>query len=292
MIRATFLLIVIAVMACNEPSSGIPAVNAQDFSNYWYRGEAEISSFTLQQSRYGEMRDGEVIIVFVTEDMDEMKQVKMEGPKAGLPNAIKVLKMNMANEFVTGIYKYNMMTSVFTPADYHKHPHSLKLTSSSQDWCGQTFMQANYRGTRYEFQTFSYFGNEGDQNFNITSTWLEDEIWNKIRLAPNTLPLGKTQFVPSAFFLRLSHAHFKSYEVQASLLKETERFTYIIDYPELKRKLSISFQPVFPHRILGWTESIDNRTETSATLLNTMMNDYWNHNTSSDEVIRTELKLK
>ena len=38
------------------------------FKTYWYAGEAEISSYKLEQERYGEMRDGHAILVYVTED--------------------------------------------------------------------------------------------------------------------------------------------------------------------------------------------------------------------------------
>jgi alkaline phosphatase len=47
-----------------------------------------------------------------------------------------VLKLNMTREFVTGVYPYNTMLSVFTPVEVEAR--SPKLTASVTEWCGQT----------------------------------------------------------------------------------------------------------------------------------------------------------
>ena len=49
-----------------------------DFKNYWYQGKAEVASYKLEQARYGEMRDGHAVLVFVTEDFSKSKQVKLD----------------------------------------------------------------------------------------------------------------------------------------------------------------------------------------------------------------------
>jgi len=41
---------------------------SQEFKDYWYAGKAEISSYKLEQARYGELRDGTAALIFVTED--------------------------------------------------------------------------------------------------------------------------------------------------------------------------------------------------------------------------------
>jgi hypothetical protein len=38
-----------------------------DFEKYWFNGEAELSSFQLTQARYGELREGKAVMIFVTE---------------------------------------------------------------------------------------------------------------------------------------------------------------------------------------------------------------------------------
>ena len=41
---------------------------SQEFKGYWYAGKAEVSSYKLEQARYGEIREGNAVLVYVTED--------------------------------------------------------------------------------------------------------------------------------------------------------------------------------------------------------------------------------
>ena len=278
-------------VCCKAQPSVLPAIDEKTFNAYWNQGQAELSSYELNQSRYGAQHDGSVVLVFVTEDLSKSLAVKLDDPVKYAADAIKVMKLNMNKEFVTGIYKYSMMSSVYTPLDYEKHPHSLKLTAGSQDWCGQTFMQSNWKNNRYDVQQFSYFESDGDKSFNLRGGWLEDELMTKIRVSPNMLPVGNIQMIPSAFYSRLAHQEYKVYDAVATLKQEGETYSYLIQYPKLKRTMEISFQAVFPYKILGWTETYGNNEVTTAKLSSTIMSDYWEQNHPEDEVLRDELKL-
>ncbi len=279
-------------IGCKAQPSQLAAIDPQTFSDYWYQGTAEISTYELSQSRYGAVHDGVVNLVFVTEDLSNAKHVKLDDPVRHASDAIKVLKLNTMKEFTTGIYKYSMMSSVFTPVNFNKHPHSLKLTCSSQDWCGQSFMQANWKGNRYEVQHMSYFESEGDDSYSLMTPRLEDEIWTKIRLAPNTLPIGDVKMVASAFYIRLAHKPNIVYDAITSLNTSTSDYTYKIEYPKLKRTIEITFQSTFPHKILGWKEMYGDGEITTAKIISTIISDYWNRNHPEDENLRIELKLK
>jgi len=37
----------------------------QQFGDYWYTGEAELTSYELKQSRYGEIHEGHAVLIFV-----------------------------------------------------------------------------------------------------------------------------------------------------------------------------------------------------------------------------------
>ena len=39
----------------------------EQFQDYWYNHGAEISRYSLQQMRYGEIHEGDAVLVFVTE---------------------------------------------------------------------------------------------------------------------------------------------------------------------------------------------------------------------------------
>jgi hypothetical protein len=45
------------------------------FRDYWYNHGAELSHFTLEQIRYGEIHEGDAVLVFVTEDINPQKAI-------------------------------------------------------------------------------------------------------------------------------------------------------------------------------------------------------------------------
>ena len=264
------------------------------FRKYWYQGKAELTRYNLQQARYGEMHQGEAVLVFVTEPFLRTKQVKYEhGDKAGSQS---VLKLNFTRKFYTGIYPYSLMTSVFTPVDY-QNSRTLKVTSSSQEWCGHTFTQMNLRDKSYEVSVRSYFQDEADQNFNISQAWLEDELWARIRLAPETLPTGDVEIVPGLQFVRLWHKNAKPVKASAKITQEGKLKLYTINYPEINRQLKIQFQNDFPHEIVYWEETQPGGfggsapLTTKATKTKSILLDYWNRHGNEDSHYRKELGL-
>jgi hypothetical protein len=280
------------MISCKETVSVIPQVDQAIFNTYWNQGKAEISSYVLSQARYSEMHDGKIVMIFVTEDFSKSKLVKLDKPSMAQQDAIRVLKLNTMREFVTGIYKYSMMSSVFTPVDYEEYPHSLKLTSSTQEWCGQTFMQAENKKNRFEFREFSYFESVGDKSNDIMMAWLEDEIWTRIRLAPNTLPIGEIKMIPGAAYIRLSHIENSMYEADATLtITNDSMYQYSVTYPELERTLTIDFEKAFPFKIIHWIE-IAGQEMTTAVMDTTVITDYWNQNKTEFEICRKDLNLE
>lgn len=289
--QALTAIIILSLFSCRDQISLIPKTDDQVFNAYWNQGKAEISSFELSQSRYGEPHDGKAILIFVPEDFSRSKHIKLDEPQKYKSDALRVLKLNTNKQFVTGIYNYAMMSSVYMPVNHKEYPHSLKLTAGIQDWCGQTFIQANWKGNRYDFQQMSYFESDGDSKFSLAQGWLEDELWTLIRIAPNTLPVGKIKLIPSAFYLRLNHQATKVYPAVTSLKNNNGQYNYTIWYPDLNRKLEINFELTFPYRILDWKEIYGENEVTTGRLIKTIMSNYWQHNHAEDEAMRDSLNL-
>ncbi len=233
-------------------------------------------------------------MVFVTEDFSVNKQVKLDDPDQAGKDKTRVLKLNMTKNFITGIYPYSMMLSAFTPVDLNHVPHTLKLSMSVQEWCGQVFSQVNLKHKNYVITGHSYFEKEGDENLNLKVTWLEDEIWNRIRLDPQSLPVGELEMIPGLFFSRLNHIGLSSEKVICSKEEISDLVTYVITYPSQKRSLTIKFEPAFPHRIRGWTETHEKNGKaytTTATLDKQMITDYWTKNKNEFQYLRDSLGL-
>lgn len=271
--------------------------------SYWKNNKTEISSFELKQVRYGEIREGRAVMIFVTEPFLPKLQVKFDGKETD-EQFVDVLKLNLERTFNTGIYPYSLMTSVFTPFTTNpEHPY--KITTSSQDWCGQSFFQLNNRDDSFEINSFSYFQQFGDENKNIEKSILEDELWNTIRLDLNALPLGDIEIIPSSQYLRFVHLEPKALSAKAELISVTddptgkEIYSYNIQYLEHDRTLEILFEKEIPHKILGWKETYyplifsgeKKLMTTVASLIKTINLDYWKKNSNADSVYRKELGL-
>ncbi|TVZ60003.1 hypothetical protein NA63_2548 [Flavobacteriaceae bacterium MAR_2010_105] len=259
-----------------------------EFKAYWYAGEAEITSYKLEQARYGEIRQGEAVLVYVTEDVLPEIQVKADNYKK---TNIPVLKLNATKQFNTGIYPYSIMQSTFYPVTNNQH--AFKVSCSVQEWCGHIYMQLNNRD-QFEINSHSYFESEADQSFNVEKAILENELWTQLRIDPNSLPVGELEIIPSFEFLRLKHVPLKAYKATVKL----ESGQYLISYPELDRTLKITFNPEFPFDILEWEDTyksgfgpISKVLTTKATKLKTMKSAYWNKNETAHESLRDSLLL-
>jgi hypothetical protein len=262
-------------------------LHADQIRDFWFSG-AEISSFTLSQSRYGKNHPGHAELIFVTEPFLIDKQVKDESGQGG---STGVLKLNSLTTFNTGIYSYRTMTSTFRPIDLAKFPHALKSTTSIQDWCGQAFQQSNFRENGWSVQIRSYFEKAGDQDLSLPPAHLEDELWITLRLDPKSLPTGETEIIPGAVFTRFHHLAHAAVKANATLDLSGKAAIYTISYPSLGRALSIGFDKEFPHIIRAWTE-ITPKGKTSATLNKRLMNvPYWEMHNPEDAEKRKQLGL-
>lgn len=267
-----------------------------DFNEYWYSGKAEITSYKLNQARYGEIHPGHAVLIFVTEPFSKSKQVKLDYPDRAGDDEVTVMKLNMTKKFNTGIYPYSMMQSTFTPVQIDQFPHTYKVTTSSQEWCGHTFLQLNSEKNKYRVRGLSYFESEGDTDFTLRKTWLEDELWTRIRLEPQSLPTGTIDIIPGTFFSRLKHIQLDVVQAEATL-KDTESgdlMAYSLEYPGYNRSLTIRFNQAFPHEIESWEEVYGSRGQglkTTASRMERIKTAYWTQNSLKDTVLRKQLRL-
>jgi hypothetical protein len=269
------------------------------FGDYWYQGKAEITSYELQQVRYGEVHEGHAVLIYVTEDFSRSRQVKLDDPAGAGRDAVKVMKLNFTKKFATGIYPYSMMLSAFTPVNLSANPFTLKVTTSSQEWCGHAFTQINLVDDRYQVRKFSYFEAEGDTEKYLDKAILEDEIWNLIRVAPDMLPKGSFQMATGTLFDRLSHAGIRIVDAVGQLEATDDGISvYTVEIKQPERSLSIAFQTEFPHAVEWWEETNPEGRDASGTVMKTkaaksgrMMVDYWTKNKKADIFYRDSLNL-
>jgi len=286
--------------ALPRSSSGISLPSPESFArehgsfeSYWYQGKAELTRYSLRQARYGEVHDGEAVLIFVTEDFLPKLQVKQEHGDAA--DALSVLKLNGHRRFYTGIYPYTIMTSSFTPA---RGDPTLKLSSTIGEWCGQVYSQINRRRDGLHTLLHSYFQDDADQEVILPDAALEDGLWAQIRIAPGRIAVGPQELVPALDYIRLRHKALRAYPAVVSRRPDAETdlveqpvTALEIDYPPLGRKLVIYYEPEFPHVIQAWEET-EGPFRTTAVRTHAVVDDYWHHNSVEDGDYRDALGLQ
>ena len=269
---------------------------------YWSQGKAEVNVYEVSQNRYQENHPGQLVSVFVTEDFLTDKQVKNE--RYANKNSTWILKNIQLKKFTTGVYDYSLFSVVFTPIDRNKFPKSLKVSASSQEWCGTIFTQFNLiDNTDYKVEHRSYFEAEGDRTTRMKKSFLEDEVFTVLRMNPSLLPIGTIQLIPPANYIQLKHLQFQSFKATASLTSYDKKevsginlMEYKIEYSQLKRSMSIIFENKAPYKIVGWFETFpsafDGKLRTTSAILKAQkMLPYWSQNSLKDEHLRKELGL-
>lgn len=296
--RITILLIILGLSTTMNAQQNDVASNS-----YWTHGKAEVNVYELSQNRYKDNHPGHLVSVFVTEDFLTEKQVKNEYYQN--PNSTWILKNIQLRKFNTGVYDYSLFTSVFTPIDRKKFPKSLKVSASSQEWCGTIFTQFNLiNAYDYKVEQRSYFEKEGDYNNRIKRSFLEDEVFNVIRMNPAFLKKGRFRMIPPANYIQLKHLQIRTYEVfggirtyKGSEFQGEKLNEYRLEYPDLKRTVRIIYENKAPYKITGWLDSFPSSFDqkirtTKVRLKKQKMLPYWGQNSLNDVNLRKELGLK
>lgn len=268
-----------------------------EFQNYWNAGLAELSRFDLTQARYGKIHRGELIAIVVTEPFRTDKQVKSE-LSPGVSDT-GVLKAQLMRRFATGIYDYAITTTSFKPLDTVHFPHALKVTGSAVDWCGHAWLQLNLKSENYAVQGRSYFEESADDDFLLGLAIAEDEIWQRIRIAPKALPVGKVAFIPPLHASRLRHRKLAVQPADAELRADASQkqseysLTYDGGLPS-ERRVSFVFEDSFPHRIVEYRETYldgfgkPEKLTTIARLKKTIRRAYWRDHDPEHNILRRE----
>ncbi len=291
-VKIYIFIISLALSACNLSDAQSDTHNTKpstQFNAYWYNGLGEINVYTIEQRRYGQPREGKSIFIFVTEHFNAEKQVKSNSPSS---KTKAILKLNKIDRFITGIYDYSTMLSVFSAIYDDKRLE--KLSHTVQDWCGQTFLQINRKKDAYRIQSRSYFERESDKDLTIRNVWFEDELWNQVRLDPSKLPQGTINVLRNCNHLRFKHTEFKAVKAIAKNTTGSEISIYTLHFPDLHIRFDITYDSAFPHTIRSWKEYSshdDSYIIYQGTLDKQIRSAYWNQSGNAFQKLRKELGI-
>src|SRR5215467_6970606 len=107
----------VAGCARGAADSAAPAERGPEFADaFWKRwgdGRGELCGYDLTIPRYGALRRGVAVTIFVTETFSNSRRVKADPGKHPPSDEFPVMKLNLVEDYQTGVYDYNVMTSSF-----------------------------------------------------------------------------------------------------------------------------------------------------------------------------------
>lgn len=164
----------------------------------WDDGQAEVATYAARRMQYGKLREFDAVFITVKEDFNRKYYVKANPPYEG-KSLLPVLKLNIAQTYQTENYPYHFLTSVFVlRADATT---LVKLTSASQEWCGNTFKEIRNWGETPELAFHSYWDGQGDGYYPLglqLGGLLEDQLPLSLRALRFTPGLRfRTRVYPS-----------------------------------------------------------------------------------------------
>ena len=285
-------------------ASGAIGEDATDFYAYWGDGKAELNTYQVVQPRYGELRQGHGVLVFVTEDLNRNTLIKVETPTPAQDRRY-ALKLNNVLKFNTGIYDYSVMTSVFSFVESQggKGFEFAKVSLTAQEWCGHVFDEVRLAPDGLRGRLLSYFEAEGNRDYRLEHTNAfasEDHLLIRIReLQGEIMQSGdsrQVELLPSLWQLRRTHADHALvsavlHKGQVEQLHRGGRSERVVPWRwtvgEGKRSVTVWVGADYPHRIVRWRSSEGG----SGELLTSIRQPYWKLNSNVDEALRQRLEL-
>lgn len=277
---------------------------SSDFWSHWGDGRAEMNSYRATIPRYDEPREGELVLIYVTEPHDRRRWIKDDGAEA--PHRVEVMKLNLSLKFLTGIYPYSVMTSVFSPVDDWRSERfqPAKIGHSVQEWCGHYLHQVWPGSDAMRSLRVSYFASDGESLTRSevpAGTLYEDGLLIQLRELDGPFAGGEDWegwIVPSLWNVRRGVA--SPAPVEAEIGRERispsssvgaedpdapglTRFT--LRYGDYWREYDVESRE--PRRILGWRTSLGD----TVRLVETRRLPYWTENDPNGRRLRTELGL-
>ena len=216
------------------------------FVDYWKNGKTEITKYELKEDS---ISVGEGSLSFNIQYVEGVNKT----------DSVQVLHSDFTGKIHKENYDYSAMTSVYLPLNLTLRPHAMKVINSVQEPAGNSFLALLQIPKSYEIVAKNTFKEKTKEHFILERQHLEDELWAKIRMNPSNLPMGDIEIIPSFAYWQSVRKSPNIYEAKTGLKDYTgTEFTgkklkiYSLDYPDLKRNLSIVFESDFPFEIVGW----------------------------------------
>ena len=171
--RTVLLLVATLILVLSGEARSEPTTSEVGFDARWHDGRAELDGYRYSIVRYGAKREGQAVMIFVTEPWSESKRVKVEDHLRNPADTFEVLKLNLVRDFQTGIYDYNTMVSLFVRTrDFSP----VEVSFSSAEWCGHVYHKVRFDRDAVTEELRSYFeGESGDRSLKRVEPGIPEE---------------------------------------------------------------------------------------------------------------------
>ena len=266
------LLSIVGTLEATEAAAAAPDYG-QPFWSRWGDGKADVDAYEIVTPRYGALRTGTAVLIMVTETFAQRERVKSDPGRRTASEEFPVIKLNRVEDFPTGIYDYNLMTSAFValaPVGGREAGLPTKISFSAQEWCGHAYSQALFDADAVRLTSHSYFDGEADESLRLPGAALFSEdslpLWARGLAAP-LVSAGKPGTVSMLASLKVGRLGHQDPVVLTATLSE-EKGTRSITVPggsmtvrtrtvQLSDGRSWTFEidAEAPHRLVRWTGS-------------------------------------
>lgn len=270
------------------------------FWSFWSDGKAELDGYELTQPRYGQSRLGRAVLIYVTEPFSRSKHVKVDEHNPQDPDQFIALKLNLVRKFQTGIYDYSLMSSLFVDVKGGFAP--VKLSFSSQEWCGNLYEELIFGDDGVHDRLMSYF--EGESRDVLleapASAMAEDFLFISLRQLANEQLQGmdsKPTLLPSATYRRLRHQPPQPFESSVKWSEKSRQLTVpagafdVLDASYVRadgKSCTFSLETAYPHRIIAWSCEDGE----AAKMTGSQRIAYWGTHAEGDEKLLSGLGLR
>jgi hypothetical protein len=257
---STICILLLLFSACNrqKEAASLPTneKNSTVLNQHWATdalwddGLAEVARYEAERIVYGQTRHFEYTHILVKEDFNKEYNVKTDDYSRR--DLFPVMKVNQFARIPTEKYPYHYLSSLFYKREKPGQLH--KMTSSSQEWCGNTFKAFDHKGKNYRYLYSSYWDGQGNDHMKLKGNiWFEDGLSYTLR-ALNfrqglsfEKPVLESQVSNKASKPAIYQAYFqveddttltqKAWLVKVQLDKENiSRYWFARDYPNILLK--------------------------------------------------------
>lgn len=263
------------------PSTGVAWGDDPRFAD----GLAEIATYDAALLREGAIRTARAYTILVSEDLVPSSLVKADDWRR--PGLLRAHKFAVHTAVPTGMSQFRESTVVFLEQATYA---PLRVTYSSQDFCGLTFEELLRRGDRWVHRWSSYWEDDGGHG----ERFLPDGIpVDALPAWVRAIPLRPGMRFERTVILSLQGSQASSppavvasFEVSGPHLVEVPagRFdTFEVRVRGEGVDLQVSVERQFPNRVVAWTDTLGQ----SFRLVKSQREAYWER-TAPDDAARLE----